>query len=144
MKWKYGIRKIYWLAVLLRASQINNHCEGESREKSSCNVERLTMERLYIYWFTLHSFVPSCSANLKLQKIMNEKMSKRRIEIRELQKQEIEEKQERRLLIRLHIFYLILLINLWTKNEKKTKGSWRIQRMENDSMRSEFLSCNRD
>ena len=73
-----------------------------------------------------------------------EKMSKRRIQIRDLQKQEIEEKQERRLLIRLHIFYLILLINLWTKNEKKTKGSWRIQRMENDSMRSEFLSCNRD
>jgi hypothetical protein len=49
---------------------------------------------------------------LKLKKIMNEKMSKRRIQIRDLQKQEIEEKQERRLLIRLHIFYLILLINL--------------------------------
>ena len=31
---------------------------------------------------------------------MNEKMSKRRIQIRDLQKQEIEEKQERRLLIR--------------------------------------------
>jgi hypothetical protein len=29
---------------------------------------------------------------------MNEKMSKRRIQIRELQKQEIEEKEERRLL----------------------------------------------
>jgi len=43
---------------------------------------------------------------------MNEKMSKRRIQIRDLQKQEIEEKQERILLIRLHIFYLILLINL--------------------------------
>jgi len=42
---------------------------------------------------------------------MNEKMSKRRIQITDLQKQEIEEKQERRLLIRLHIFYLILLIN---------------------------------
>ena len=50
--------------------------------------------------------------SLKLEKIMNEKMSKRRIQIRDLQKQEIEEKQERRLLIRLHIFYLILLINL--------------------------------
>ena len=48
---------------------------------------------------------------------MNEKMSKRRIQIRDLQKQEIEETQERRLLIRLHIFYQILLINLWTKNE---------------------------
>jgi hypothetical protein len=48
---------------------------------------------------------------------MNEKMSKRRIQIRELQKQEIEEKEERRLLIRLHIFYKILLINLCTKNE---------------------------
>ena len=42
--------------------------------------------------------------SLKLEKIMNEKMSKRRIQIRDLQKQEIEEKQERRLLIRLHIF----------------------------------------
>jgi hypothetical protein len=31
---------------------------------------------------------------------MNEKMSKRRIQIRDLQKQEIEEKQERRLLIK--------------------------------------------
>ena len=50
--------------------------------------------------------------SLKLEKIMNEKMSKRRIQITDLQKQEIEEKQERRLLIRLHIFYLILLINL--------------------------------
>ena len=59
-----------------------------------------------------------CKAKtLKLEKIMNEKMSKRRIQIRDLQKQEIEEKQERRLLIRLHIFYLILLINLSTKNE---------------------------
>ena len=38
-------------------------------------------------------------------------MSKRRIQIRDLQKQEIEEKQERRLLIRLHIFYRIL----WSK-----------------------------
>ena len=60
---------------------------------------------------------------LKLGKIMNEKKSKRRIQIRDLQKQEIEEIQEIKLLIRLHIFYLILLINLWTKNEKKTKGS---------------------
>ena len=50
--------------------------------------------------------------SLKLEKIMNEKMSKRKIQITDLQKQEIEEKQERRLLIRLHIFYLILLINL--------------------------------
>ena len=45
--------------------------------------------------------------SLKLEKIMNEKMSKRRIEITDLQKQEIEEKQEIRLLIRLHIFYLV-------------------------------------
>jgi len=43
---------------------------------------------------------------------MNEKMSKRRIEIRDLQKEEIEEKRERRLLIKVHIFYKILLINL--------------------------------
>ena len=50
--------------------------------------------------------------SLKLEKIMNEKMSKRRIQITDLQKQEIKEKQEIRLLIRLHIFYLILLINL--------------------------------
>jgi hypothetical protein len=50
--------------------------------------------------------------SLNLEKIMNEKMSKRRIQIIDLQKQEIEEKQEIRLLIRLHIFYLILLINL--------------------------------
>ena len=55
--------------------------------------------------------------SLNLEMIMNEKMSKRRIQITDLQKQEIEEKQERRLLIRLHIFSLILLINLWTKNE---------------------------
>ena len=48
----------------------------------------------------------------KLEKIMNEKMSKRRIQITDLQKQEIEEKEERRLLIRLHILYQILLINL--------------------------------
>ena len=33
--------------------------------------------------------------SLKMEKIMNEKMSKRRIQIRDLQKQEIEEKQER-------------------------------------------------
>ena len=46
------------------------------------------------------------------EKIMNENMSKRRIQITDLQKQEIEETQERRLLIRLHIFYQILLINL--------------------------------
>ena len=50
--------------------------------------------------------------SLNLEKIMNEKMSKRRIQITDLQKQEIKEKQEIRLLIRLHIFYLILLINL--------------------------------
>ena len=43
------------------------------------------------------------------EKQMNEMMSKRRIQITDLQKQEIEEKQEIRLLIRLHIFYLILL-----------------------------------
>ena len=47
-----------------------------------------------------------------MNKMMNEKMSKRRIQITDLQKQEIEEKRERRLLIRLHIFYKILLINL--------------------------------
>ena len=39
-------------------------------------------------------------------------MSKRRIQITDLQKQEIEEKEETNKLIRLHIFYLILLINL--------------------------------
>ena len=54
---------------------------------------------------------------------MNEKMSKRRIQITDLQKQEIEEKQERRLLIRLHISWLILLINLFTKNENRRKES---------------------
>ena len=48
----------------------------------------------------------------KLVKIMNEKISKRRIQITDLQKQEIEEKEETNKLIRLHIFYLILLINL--------------------------------
>ena len=47
-----------------------------------------------------------------LEKIMNEKMSKRRIQIIDFQKQEIEEKEETTLLIRLHIFYKILLINL--------------------------------
>ena len=55
--------------------------------------------------------------DLNLERIMNEKMSKRRIQITDLQKQEIEEKQEIRLLIRLHIFYNILLINLRNKNE---------------------------
>ena len=49
---------------------------------------------------------------LEKEKIKNEKMSKRRIQITDLQKQEKEEKQERRLIIRLHIFYQILLINL--------------------------------
>ena len=48
-------------------------------------------------------------------------MSKRRIQIRELQKQELHQKVERILLIRLHIFYLILLINLYTKNEMKER-----------------------
>jgi hypothetical protein len=42
--------------------------------------------------------------SLKLEKIMNEMMPKRRIQIRELQKQEIEKKQERGPLIRFHIF----------------------------------------
>ena len=56
---------------------------------------------------------------LKLGKIMNEKKSKRRIQIRDLQKQEIEEIQEIKLLIRLHIFYLILLINVALKEIKK-------------------------
>ena len=37
---------------------------------------------------------------LKLGKIMNEKMSKRRIQIRDLQKQEIEEIQESKLLMK--------------------------------------------
>ena len=55
--------------------------------------------------------------NVKLEKIMNEKISKRRREIRELQKLGLPQKVERILLIRLHIFYLILLINLYTKNE---------------------------
>ena len=39
---------------------------------------------------------------------MNEKMSKRRIQIIDFQKQEIEEKEETTLLIRLHIFYKFL------------------------------------
>jgi len=47
-----------------------------------------------------------------LEKKMNEKIPKRRIQIIELQKKEIEKKQEIRPLIRFHIFYLILLINL--------------------------------
>jgi len=50
-----------------------------------------------------------------LEKIMNEKMSKRRIQIIDFQKQEIEEKEETTLLIRLHIFYKILTINLCFK-----------------------------
>ena len=44
---------------------------------------------------------------------MNEKMSKRRIQIRELQKQEIEEKEERRLLI---MFIWIPVIKMKGKN----------------------------
>jgi hypothetical protein len=39
-----------------------------------------------------------------LEKIINEKMSKRRIQIIELQKLENPQKEEKRLLIRLHIF----------------------------------------
>jgi len=42
---------------------------------------------------------------------MNEKMSKRRIQITDLQKQEIEEKQERRLLIRLHDYLITDLLD---------------------------------
>ena len=38
--------------------------------------------------------------SLKLEKAMNEKMSKRRIQIRDLQKQEIEEIQESKLLMK--------------------------------------------
>ena len=57
---------------------------------------------------------------------MNEKMSKRRIEITDLQKQEIEEKQEIRLLIRLHIFYYQPLVGtsitrLEGRHEVRTK-----------------------
>ena len=62
--------------------------------------------------FLLRIPKPLVDKSLKLEKIMNEKMSKRRIQITDLQIQEIEEKQERRLLIRLHIFYQNLLINL--------------------------------
>jgi hypothetical protein len=47
-----------------------------------------------------------------MEKIMNEMKPKRRIQIIVLQKQEIKGKEEIRLLITLHIFYLILLINL--------------------------------
>jgi len=49
---------------------------------------------------------------IKLRQIMNEKLSKRRIQIRDLQKQEIEEILEMNLLIRFLDFYAILLINL--------------------------------
>ena len=52
---------------------------------------------------------------LGIDRIMNEKMSKRRIQIIDFQKQEIEEKEETTLLIRLHIFYKILTINLCFK-----------------------------
>ena len=56
---------------------------------------------------------------------MNEKMSKRRIQIRDLQKQEIEEKQERRLLIRLHIFSHLRFKCLWKKRcENELSGRW--------------------
>ena len=64
----------------------------------------------YVYYLEHRNLLQAKSLNL--EKIMNEKMSKRKIQITDLQKQEIEEKQEIRLLIRLHIFYLILLINL--------------------------------
>jgi hypothetical protein len=57
------------------------------------------------------------ATSLKLVKIMNEKMSKRMIQIIELQRLEHHQKEERRLLIRFHIFSVILLINLYTKNE---------------------------
>jgi hypothetical protein len=57
---------------------------------------------------------------------MNEKMSKRRIEITELQKQQIEEKEEEKeRRCRIHIFYLILLINLWTTKKYKGKENTR-------------------
>ena len=65
--------------------------------------------------------------------MMNEKMSKRKIQIIDLQKREIEEKRERRLLIRLHIFYLILLINLCNENmsnSSKSQGKGKTQILE--------------
>ena len=54
---------------------------------------------------------------------MNEKMSKRRIQITDLQKQEIEEKQERRLLIRLHNYFthLIKIGLLLVKPDRKSQ-----------------------
>ena len=72
----------------------------------------LKMSKHYVWGFSQTVDPQMARLTLKLEKIMNEKKSKRRIQIRDLQKQEIEEKQERRLLIRLHIFYRILLINL--------------------------------
>jgi len=58
---------------------------------------------------------------------MNEKLSKRRIQIIDLQKKEIEEKQEIRLLIRLHIFYLIA-----DKKQTRTKKRFQIVTAKED------------
>ena len=69
---------------------------------------------------------------------MNEKLSKRRIQIIDLQKKEIEEKQEIRLLIRLHIFYLILLINLWTVSQQTDLNRKSDSRKEQANKKNEF------
>jgi hypothetical protein len=58
------------------------------------------------------SFIQKVEERFLDSQQMNEKMSKRRIQIRDLQKQEIQEKQERKLLITLHISSQLLLINL--------------------------------
>jgi hypothetical protein len=81
-------------------------------------MSKIIIEAVNLYFslpaISFHFLTSTTGLNLK---IMNEKMSKRRIQIKELQKLKMYEKEERRLLIRLHIFYLILLINLYTKNE---------------------------
>ena len=92
--------------------------QASDSEDSRLNEEEKVLKKQKLIHKDLEDRNLLQAKSLKLEKIMNEKMSKRRIQIRDLQKQEIEEKQERRLLIRLHIFYPILLINLWTKNEK--------------------------
>ena len=74
------------------------------RERRKGNERIMTVnERIIVHKQTL---------KIRYERIMNEKISKRRIQITDLQKQEIEEKEETNKLIRLHIFYLILLINL--------------------------------
>ena len=78
--------------------------EGKTYERRLLegNHQKMNENKILIHKDLEHrNLLQAKSQNLEKQ--MNEMMSKRRIQITDLQKQEIEEKQEIRLLIRLHI-----------------------------------------